>query len=285
VHRTQQGPTGRRLRGLDPGPDGGRTPTGLAAGLVAVTALLLWLAPPAAGDVVGELARLRPAVAGQVVDPAGAVDAASRTRLESIAAQLEAATGAQLQVVVVPTLGDEEIRDVASRLFEAWGIGRKGKDDGVLFLLATGDRHVYVEVGYGLEAVLPDGRVGTILEQQVLPSMRQGQTGEAVVRGVTALAEVIARGAANGQDQAKARARRPTQSPGWLLVLVVALVLWGLIRRSSQAPGGGAGGRGGLGGPGSFGGFGGRGGFGAGGGFGGGFGGGLSGGGGAGRSW
>lgn len=254
----------------------------LALGFV-VLATGVWLGcpVPASGQTVEELAQLRPARAGQVVDPAGVVDRASRDYVEGTVAQLRERTGAELQVVVVPTIGDGEIRDTANRLFELWGIGRKEHDDGVLFLLATDDRQVYVEVGYGLEGVLPDAQVGRILDEHVTPYLRQDKTGEGVARGVRALAAAIAgESVGPGGGGTRQPAAPEVELPGWLVVLLgiglVALVIRHPVLLLLLLSGG----RGGFGGRSGFGG-----GFGSGGGFGGGFGGGLSGGGGAGRSW
>src|SRR4029077_3943304 len=100
---------------------------------------------------------------GYVTDFAGALDPRGAQALEAYCAQLDAATGAQLAVVLVPTLDGEPIEDAAVRLFKEWDIGKKGKDEGILVLLAIKDRKQRAEVGYGLEGDIPDGYAGSVL--------------------------------------------------------------------------------------------------------------------------
>ena len=97
---------------------------------------------------------------GYVSDFAGVVDPASRSRLEAYCAGVEQATGAQMALVTIPSLEGEPIEDVANTIFRAWGVGQKGKNEGIMLLLAIGDRRSRLEVGYGLEPILPDGLAG-----------------------------------------------------------------------------------------------------------------------------
>ena len=82
------------------------------------------------------------------------------------------------------------IEEAAVQLFSLWGIGKKSKDNGLLLLWSTGDRRVRVEVGYGLEGVLPDGKTGAILDTYVIPKFKSGQFDEGVLAGVAALLSV-----------------------------------------------------------------------------------------------
>ncbi|KAG1270937.1 hypothetical protein G6F65_012750 [Rhizopus arrhizus] len=102
-----------------------------------------------------------PALDDPVVDTAHALSADTRNALRTQALQLQARTGAQLQVLVVDQVGDEGIEAYAQRVFEQWQLGRAGVDDGVLLLVAVQDRRVRLQTGYGLEgdrAALPRGR-------------------------------------------------------------------------------------------------------------------------------
>jgi uncharacterized protein len=182
-------------------------------------------------------------------------------------------------------LAGGEINDFANRLFEKWGVGDEDRDNALLFLIAVEDRKMRVEVGYGLEGLIPDARAGRILDERVLPWFRQGQMGEGVMQGALALAQISA-GDAGIQLTGEVQARAPPGSRGGggffkglfgLLTMLVLLALFGrnpflaMLIFSSMSRGGyrsGGFGRGGFGG----------------GGFGG-FGGGLSGGGGATRGW
>ena len=93
---------------------------------------------------------------GYVSDFAGVIDAQSKAALEQYCATVERATGAQMALVTIRTLEREPIEDVANTLYRAWGIGQKGKNEGILLLLVIQDRRSRLEVGYGLEPILPD---------------------------------------------------------------------------------------------------------------------------------
>ncbi len=226
------------------------------------------------------LRRLDPG--GFVNDFAGILDSPRRQPLESLLVELEAATGAELSVVTVPSLEGGEIRDFTNRLFEKWGIGKEGRDNGVLLLMAVSERRIQVEVGYGLEPILPVGKVGRILDEFVIPAFREGDYAGGLTAGAQALAGVIADDA--GVTLTGEVRRLPVSSQServpWVPI-VVFLVIWVILSRLGRRGGrrgryhggwtAGRFGGGGFGG-GSSGGF-------------GGFGGGMSGGGGAGRSW
>jgi uncharacterized protein len=231
-----------------------------------------------------------PAPLGRLSDFAGVVDAASADSLEALAAELHEKTGAELAVATVRDLGGRDIDGAAVDLFHQWGVGRKGHDDGVLILLAVAERRVRIEVGYGLEGILPDGRCGFIIRRVMGPDLAADHFGPGLLSGADAVAGVIARD--RGVALAPGRgAPLPEESqrgghvglPPLILLFLVLLTLSSLLRRFSGGRGD-WGSRRGFGGPwwGGFGGYGGSfgGGSGGGGGFGG-FGGGGSGGGGA----
>lgn len=224
---------------------------------------------------------------GYVSDFAGVVDPGARAELERYCARLEQKTGVQLAFVTLDTLGGEPIEDVANAIYRAWGIGKQGKNEGALLLLVIRDRKHRLEVGYGLEPVIPDGFAGSLL-REMRPALRAQHYGDALLIAAQTLGARIAQ--AKGVDLAEedAPARRTRQRepviPWPVLIgfgiLVLLLLLGGgssilpWIFLSSMS------GRGGFG-RSSGGGFGG---YDSGGGFGG-FGGGDSGGGGASSDW
>jgi uncharacterized protein len=232
---------------------------------------------------------------GYVSDFANVLDPQSRAQLEAYCAQVEQTTGVQIAMVTLQSLDGEPIEDVTNTLFRQWGVGKKGKDEGIMFLLAVQDHRDRIEVGYGLEPILPDGFDGGIL-RGIQPLLRQGAYGPALIAAAQQMSAEIARdkGIASPDSGSQPR-RRIGPSPGrtglpWPLIIIGIVVLLFLVR------GGGGGGTGFLagmllgnllgGGRGRDSGWGG-GGFGGGGGGGGfgGFGGGDSGGGGASGSW
>src|SRR6201999_1517593 len=95
-----------------------------------------------------------------VNDFAGVLDASTQGTLNALCLEVQQKTGAQIAVVTIKTLEDQPVEDFAVDLFKRWGVGAKGADRGVLVLLAAQDHKYRVEVGYGLEAILPDGKVG-----------------------------------------------------------------------------------------------------------------------------
>lgn len=232
---------------------------------------------------------------GYVSDFARVIDAQSKAELEQYCARVEKLTGAQIALVTIPTLEGEPIEDVANTIFRAWGVGQKGNNEGILLLLATGDRRHRLEVGYGLEPFIPDGFAGGIL-REMRPALRQGRFGEALRAAAQTIGSRIAAAKNIALDTSLPRRVRPQprDSIPWpLLVGGLFILLW-LMRAGGRRGGGGRGGGGFL--PGLLmgsvlnrSGFGGRGGGGFGGfdsgdGFGG-FGGGDSGGGGASSNW
>ena len=122
-----------------------------------------------------------------VTDMPGMLRADTIARLNSTIGAFERTTGTEMAVVVIRSLDGLSIEEAAVKLFDLWNIGKKSRDNGLLLLWSTGDRRVRVEVGYGLEGVLPDGKVGAILDAYVMPKFRSGQFDEGLLAGVDAL--------------------------------------------------------------------------------------------------
>jgi uncharacterized protein len=122
-----------------------------------------------------------------VTDMPGALRAETVARLNTAIGAFERTTGIEMAVVVVRSLDGSTVEDVAERLFRLWAIGKKDRDNGLLLLWSTGDRRVRIEVGYGLEGVLPDGKVGAILDAYVIPKFRSGDFDAGIVAGVEAV--------------------------------------------------------------------------------------------------
>ena len=133
------------------------------------------------------LTRLQPQ--GYVSDFAGVLPATQRAELETFLADLDRQTGVEIAVVAVPSLDGGEVDDFTNRLFQKWRIGKKGKDNGVMILAAIQDRKARIEVGYGLESVLPDAVAGRILREQMFPLFKQGRYAD----GLATAAQEVAR--------------------------------------------------------------------------------------------
>ena len=228
-----------------------------------------------------------PPLTGPVVDRAGLLSPSQAARLDALARELQSRTGAQIAVLTVESTAPEEIFDYGLRVAETWKLGSREKDDGLLLVVASRDRKLRFLTGYGLEGVLPDGKLGRILDEYAIPELRRGSPGAGIVGAMQAAASEIAAaaGVELGGAATRPAPRLPRVDPRWLILLVILILLlvrWfgpppGLRGRRRYRPVLWGGGLGGLGSGGFGGGFRGGGGFGGGGG---GFG-----GGGAGRSW
>ena len=128
-----------------------------------------------------------PALTGRVVDDAHVLSPATAAGLDQKLADLEAKTGRQLVVVTLPSLQGYDIADYGYQLGRAWGIGQKGQNNGVLFIVAPTEHKVRIEVGYGLEPILTDALSSVILQNEVLPKFRSGDVEGGVVAGTDAL--------------------------------------------------------------------------------------------------
>ena len=119
-----------------------------------------------------------PRPTGYVNDLAHLLDPSARAALEQRLADYDRATGNQIAVAIFPNLGGIPINDFAARLEEAWKVGRRGKDTGILLLVGVREREVRIEVGYGLEGRVTDGDAGTIIRNVIAPAFRAGRYGE-----------------------------------------------------------------------------------------------------------
>lgn len=268
---------------------------------VVVLASCLWAEP---------ISSLHPT--NYVNDFAGVLDAATQSRLNALCKEVDEKAKAQIAVVTVKSVDGQDVVSYAVALYTAWGIGKKGSDHGVLILLATQDRKYWTTVGYGLEPILPDGKVGGF-GREAVPLLRAGNYNGAVTLMTTRVASVIAQDAGITLTDAPVpqlntyRPREVAPPNPFIFVVIFAiiavfvLIMWAIFKSGGGSGRGGSGGGGfgsfltgflisqllsGGGGRGGYGGGGwGGGGFGGGGGGFGGFGGGSTGGGGAGGGW
>jgi uncharacterized protein len=211
-----------------------------------------------------------PPLTGPVVDRAGLLDRDAAARLEALARAARAGRGGagpQLQFLIVPSLEGEPIEDFSIRVAEAWKIGSKGADDGVLVTVSREDRAVRIEVGGGLEGAVTDAQAGRIVRETIAPAFQAGRFGDGLYDAAVQLLGAL------GALPSGVAAPPPRSAPAVHLssLLLVGLVLLFLLRRifTGFGPrrrralwgvpwmlggGGGGGGRGGFGGGGGGGG-------------------------------
>ncbi|HEY3809111.1 MAG TPA: YgcG family protein [Steroidobacteraceae bacterium] len=132
-----------------------------------------------------------PKLEARVTDLTGTLTAEQQAQLEQKLRDFEARKGTQIAVLLVPTTQPEQIEQYSIRVAEAWKLGRKQVDDGALLILAKNDRALRIENGYGLEGVLTDAATNRIIEDTMLPMLRQGQYFAAISAGVDQMMRLI----------------------------------------------------------------------------------------------
>lgn len=158
-----------------------------------------------------------PSPSGPVNDFAGVLSPGQEQTLLTMVRDVETATSAEIAVVTVSSLGGASIEEYASRLFHEWGIGRKSLDNGVLILVAPTEREMRIEVGYGLEGVLPDGLAGEIIRTDFLPRFAKGDYPGGIMAGTARIAGLVRRHHVLTPDERRA-VDEETMAPNWLMV-------------------------------------------------------------------
>jgi len=228
-----------------------------------------------------------PQPAGWVNDFANVIDKGNADKLSSLVEEVEQKTTAEIAVVTINSIAPYDEKEYARLLFDNWKPGKKGKDNGVLVLLAVKERRWRIETGYGAEGILPDGLCGEIGRNYMVPYFKEGNYSEGLYQGVRAIANIIAKDAhitlatlgnfkeITPEEQSSSALPNGLGSVIILIIIVFFIAISNLGRYRNRYYGGGyyggswGGGFGGGGGGGGFGGFGGGGG--GGGGAGGGF--------------
>jgi len=157
----------------------------MIAARVSLLALLVCWAFAAAADVAV------PPLSGRVVDQTGTLSAVDISSLTQTLKDLETRKGSQVAVLIVPTTAPETIEQYSIRVAEAWKIGRKKIDDGALLVVAKDDRHLRIEVGYGLEGALTDVTSKRIIDEIIVPKFRSGDFAGGIAAGVARIVAVI----------------------------------------------------------------------------------------------
>lgn len=170
-----------------------------------------------------------PPLKGRVNDLTGTLSAQQQQALEQTLAEFEGRKGAQIAVLLVPTVKPEPVQMFAVRVQEAWKLGRKGIDDGVLIAIAKEDRELHIEVGYGLEGALPDAIAKRIIEEEIVPRFRQGDFYGGIRAGTERIMRVI-EGEPLPAPQTGGPGVAPDQWNGLLPLLFFVIFLGGLLR-------------------------------------------------------
>jgi uncharacterized protein len=204
--------------------------SGRRIGQLSIVLILIAVGPAAAQITIDDPGTF-------VVDRADLIDASAEARLESWLKELETRTTAQVKVLTVPTTQGESAFDFGMRHAEKWKLGQKGKDNGVLIVLALKERQDHILVGYGLEGVLPDSWCGTLRRKVFVPAFKQSKFSDGLYQGTVLIANRIANDAGvtlAGMPQYKMPKRGTRAAGGFTCILfwlVIMFILPAIARR------------------------------------------------------
>ncbi|AZU60429.1 TPM domain-containing protein [Neobacillus mesonae] len=170
-----------------------------------------------------------------VQDFANVLSETEVSQLNAYGRSIEDQTTAQIAVLTVPTIGGRSIEEFANEAFRKYGIGKRKENNGVLLVLAMKEKKIWIEVGYGLEGRIPDGKAGRILDEYAMPKLKNGQPNQAIVSTYQALAkEVLAEyGIEGGQGRRENQAPQAAGGqdegagiPSWLVIIIVIVIVF-----------------------------------------------------------
>lgn len=189
------------------------------------------------GEAVAQDIPPRPSLSeGLVIDRAGLLSRAERETLNQKLVAFDDTTSNQIVVVIVPSLGGADAQQFATELGQQWGVGQGDRDNGVVFLVSTEDREVFIATGYGLEGAIPDAVAGRIVRRIVVPNFRQGQFYGGISEAVSALMA-----AAEGEYEAMPRDTGGGDGVPLALIVIVLVIVVALLSAGRNDRGGGGG--------------------------------------------
>jgi len=162
-----------------------------------------------------------PSLRARVTDTTGTLDAQQTQTLETELAVLEQRKGSQLAVLLVPTTQPEEIEQYAIRVVDAWKLGRKNVDDGALLIVAKDDHQVRIEVGRGLEGIIPDAVASRIIREYIAPKFRTNDYYGGVHDAILAMTKLI-----DGEQLSPPLSKEPKRDPIHALLVAIFTGLW-----------------------------------------------------------
>jgi len=190
-------------------------------------ALFVVLAGVSAARLNAAETPIPPPPARWVTDTANFMSPGARSSLDSRLAGYAQSTGHQLIVYIGQTTGDAPIDDWAVRAFERWKVGRKGIDDGLVLFIMAADRKLRIEVGYGLEAQVPDAIASRVINDVIVPRIQAGDRDGAVTSGMDAVMMVVGGGALPAAQGRRERQPMPLAQFIFLAIIgVIALVMF-----------------------------------------------------------
>lgn len=136
-------------------------------------------------------------------------------------------TSTQLTVVIVPTIGDYDMNTFAVELGRAWGVGQKGKNNGLILLWSTGEKKVYIATGYGLEGALPDAYAKRIINNDIIPAFKEGRFYDGINKGIDSIINYL-----KGEYKAEEDTEEDAIWMPFLIILLIFIVISILNKRN-----------------------------------------------------
>ncbi len=164
-----------------------------------------------------------PKATGRVNDFANVIDPGTEAELDRRLDQLEQQTSSEIAVATVPSLGGMAATDYANRLFREWRVGQAKTDNGVLVVIGVDDREMAIEVGYGLEGVLPDGLAGQVIREDFTPRFKDGDYSGGISAGVNRLADIVEKQQVLTPEELAKFNETPDEVPAWILIPFLGL--------------------------------------------------------------
>lgn len=200
----------------------------VTTGLVCLSLILLPTASLAV--IVSDVPNPQQVYGGSVTDMANILSPETETTLNLLIDQLEQKNGTEIAVVTVPeTQPSASPKEFATELFNTWHIGKAESDNGLLFLVSYGERRVEIEIGYGLEAILPDARVGKIIDTHVLPHFKQGDFDQGILAGTEAIVITLETSLGAEGESIVSGGKSAQPNSWWLWILGGGTALVGLL--------------------------------------------------------
>lgn len=167
-----------------------------------------------------------PWLTGPVIDETRSLNSQDAAEISDLIRRVKENYGAQIQVFITQSLQGLPIEKASIDIVEQWKLGDAKRDDGILFLIAPNERKVRLEIGQGLEGLVPDIYAKRINEDIVVPLFRQGQLSEGVKRGVIALTALIENEGVAKLDRLSVKPKKKLELPGWLIILLWLIILF-----------------------------------------------------------
>lgn len=195
-------------------------------GLLGLLVLVAWCVPLMAAEVIP------PAPKQFFNDYAGVTSQAAAQQLNAHLEQFERETSNQIVVAIYPKMqSDSSIEDYAVRVAEAWKVGQKGKNNGAVLFVFTGDRRMYLQVGYGLEGALPDATAKQIIDTLITPQVRQGNFAGGLAAGIDAIIAAT-KGEYKGTGNTVSKRKQTPASIAFTAVIIGVVMLLAFLRRA-----------------------------------------------------